>query len=112
MNKYMVSINGRNAKEVHAGRASIAVKRALDDMTEGSLRPVSQITVRYIGKLTYTYEVIADVPFDYGENGKGKKREIVAKGLASEEAALAEARKLKELNPDWEFIRSVRRVRS
>ena len=109
MNPYGITVNNHPERIVEASAAHTAVDRAMGRFIEGEFKPCATIKVRFIGKVEYTFDVIADVPFDYGDNGKGRRRETVASGL-SEEQADAEAENLKVAHPDWNFVRTVKRA--
>jgi len=108
MNSYEVTINNHKPVNVNAGRAAVAVHRAMDHFLESEYKPVAHIKVRYIGKVKYTFDVLADVPLDYGVNGT--KRETVSTGHTTEAAAEAAAKQLAEEHPLWRYVRTVRRV--
>ena len=109
MKRYEVTINNQKPLLIDAGRAAVAVHRAMDHFVEGEFKPVATIKVKFAGKVVFGYDIIADVPFDYGENGKGRKRETVLSGFTDLETAEAEAQRIRAAHPDWDFIKPVRR---
>lgn len=108
MRSYKVTVNGK-AIEVQAGRAAVAVHRAMDHFPDRDFRPAAQITVSDLGQVKYTYDVVADVPFDYGENGQGTKRTTVQRGWNSTETVQAEVQRVRVAHPDWKSVHAVRR---
>ena len=78
---------------------------------ESDFKPYGKVQVRFIRKVEHTFEVIADVPFDYGY-GKGTKRETVAKGFNTKEGAVAGVAQVKSEHPDYTFVRAVKRDKS
>lgn len=109
MNRYGITINNCPEREERASSAHTAVDRAMSRHIEGAFKPFGMVKIRFIGKCEYTWDVCAEVPFDYGENGKGTKRETVAEGLASKEAAEARIRELTPAHPDWLYLRALRK---
>jgi hypothetical protein len=110
MNRYGVTVNHHPERIVQASAARTAVDRAMAHFIEGEFKPHATVKVRFVGKVNYTWDVVADTPFDYGENGKGTKRETVLAGLSDEEYAWSEGEKLKVAHPDWKFVRVVKRA--
>lgn len=109
MNRYGVTVNNHKEQIENASSAHTAVDRAMTRFVESEFKPCATIKVRFVGKVELCYDIVADVPFDYGENGKGTKRETVSKGWDFRGNADIEVARLKAAHPDWKFVRSVSR---
>jgi hypothetical protein len=110
MNRYGITVNNHPEHIVLASQAHTAVDRAMGRFIDSEFKPHATIRVRFIGKVSYTWDIVADVPFDYGENGHGTKRETVQRGWTDEDAANTEAERLRAAHPDWKFVRTVKRI--
>lgn len=111
MNRYGITVNNQPEHIQHASKAYTAVRNEMARYVEGEFKPFAHIKVRFIGKTEYTWDIIADVPFDYGDNGKGRKRETVAKDFTTKESADIEMQKLSTSHSDWHFIRLLRKTK-
>lgn len=109
MNRYGVTINNRIERVVKASQARTAVNKAMQAFSESEFKPVATLKVRFIEKVAYHFDIVADVPFDYGGNKKGTSRETVASSYSKNEDASAEALRASSAHPDWRCIRVVKR---
>lgn len=113
INRYEVLVNGKKCIH-HASRCSVAVHRAMDEFNESDFRPAATIVVHHIGKVEYTWSVVADIPFDYGEDrgGMGHSRTVVSADLKTKKEADIEMQKLSVSHSDWKNIRLSKRTKA
>lgn len=109
MNNYSVIVNNHREQRVQAGNSRVAVNNAMRGYKESEFKPAATIIVKFISKVEYCFEVVADVPFDYGVNGQGTSRKTVSVSFDDKGAADVEAKRLEQEHPDWHFVKAVKR---
>jgi len=109
MNRYGITINQHTERIQLACSAHTAVDREMSRHVEGEFKPHATIKVRFIGKVSRTWYIVAEVPFDYGDNRQGYMRKQFPEEIESPAEAHIRMRDMIASHPEYKHVRLVTR---